>query len=715
MLAQIARLVVGRRARWVVIGAWVALAAALAPLQPKLQDKASNENEAFLSRSAESTVVNDLIDERFQLGREVSALVAYTRHGGLTEEDNQRIDQEMRSLCDSRAIRDLKAVTTPYTMACGEMGGASLAPETPPSMVSEDGSTALVTVDTTNEDTAVVVDDVATLRRLLPDPGGDGLTAYVTGEAGFTADSSEALEGIDETLLAITMALVLVLLLATYRSPVVALVPLLVVALAYLIAAGAVYGLVALTDLQVTGQATAILIVLMFGAGTDYCLLLVSRYREELHATEDAHVAIMRAAERSAPAILSAGGTVFVAMLVLTLADYRATQTMGPVLALGVAVMVVAGLTLLPALLAAVGRRAFWPAVPPVGTEPPHRVDLWARIGRLVRARPGVVTVAVLALLVAGSLGNLQGRGALDFSESFRDEPESVQGLELIKQEFGPGRAAPMDLVVAVDRSPEVIAALDATRAVKTTTMVSYSGDQKLMLVELELAADPFSDAATDAVPRLREVAAKAAGDRPALIGGLTAETFDSREAQRADAALIAPLTLVLILVIVATLVRALVAPLYLIGTVVLSYAFALGASSLIFTHVFGQPDSDPALALFAFIFLVALGVDYNIFLIGRIREEHARRDAKSAVIAGLTRTGGVITSAGLILAGTFAALMALPMEGLVQVGFTIALGLIVDTFLVRTFLVPGIAVLLGERSWWPAAARTSRARKAVL
>ena len=524
----------------------------------------------------------------------------------------------------------------------------------------------------------------------------------MTGEAGFTADASEAYEGIDGTLLAITLLLVLVLLLATYRSPVVALVPLLVVGLAYLIAAGVVYALLEAGAFRVTGQATAILIVLMFGAGTDYCLLLVSRFREELQRTPDTEVAMARATERSGRAILSAGATVVAAMLVLTLADYRATQSMGPVLALGVAIMVVAGLTLLPAVLTALGRRAFWPAIPPAGVEVRSH-GVWQRVARLVSARPGPIAGVVLALLVAGALGNLSGRGSLDFAESFRNPPESVKGLEQIRDQFGPGRAAPADLVVATDRSPAVIAALDASPAVATTTMVSYSVDRKLMLVNLELAEDPFSRPRGGR--RCRDCATssrEAAGGGPALLGGLTAEAFDSRRAQRADAALIAPLTLVLILLIVMALVRAVVAPLYLVGTVVLSYAFALGASSLIFTHLFGQPDSDPGLPLFAFIFLVALGVDYNIFLISRIREELPGRDTRAAVVVGLRRTGGVITSAGLVLAGTFAVLMALPIEGLVQAGFTIALGILVDTFAIRVFLVPSIAVLLGDRNWWP-------------
>jgi putative drug exporter of the RND superfamily len=657
-----------------VIGAWLVLALVAAPLQPKLQDAASNENEAFLSRSAESTRVNDLIDERFELGREVTAIVAYTRDGPLTEEDDQRIADDMRALCDERALPDLKSVITPSGVACGTLD-ESLAPETPPAQRSQDGSTALVSVATTDEATDAVVRDVNTLRERLPER--DGLRAYVTGEAGFTADGSEAFEGIDQTLLAITLALVLVLLLATYRSPVLALVPVVVVGVAYVIAAGLVYGLVEAGAIDVTGQATAILIVLMFGAGTDYCLLLVARHREE----RDVGAALAR----SGPSIVSAGGTVVAAMLVLGLADFRATRSMGPVLALGVAMTVAACLTLLPAVLTLLRPRA----------APPES-GVWPRIGAFVRARPVAVTVTVLAVLAAGALGNLGGRGTLDFVENFRDPPQSVDGLRLIGDEFGAGRAAPLDLVVSVDRSPPVIAALDGTREVETATMVSYSRDRRLMLVNLQLADDPFSDAAAASVPRLRAVARDAAPGGTALIGGLSAEAHDSLEAQRSDAALLAPLTLVLVLLIVIALVRAVVAPLYLVGTVVLSYGFALGASALIFG------DSDPGLPLFTFIFLVALGVDYNIFLIGRIREEHAALATPDAVVAGLVRTGGVITSAGLILAGTFAALTALPVESLVQAGFTIAFGLIVDAFLVRILLVPGIAILLGDRNWWP-------------
>jgi RND superfamily putative drug exporter len=366
--------------------------------------------------------------------------------------------------------------------------------------------------------------------------------------------------------------------------------------------------------------------------------------------------------------------------------------------------MMAAGLTLLPAALVALGRRAFWPAIPRVDEDDDDDDGgRWRRISALVARRPRMLAAVSIAVLAVGALGNLEGRGYLDLSEQYRDPPESVQGQELIRARYIPGRVAPLDVLAPPSAAADVREALKLADGVAESNMDSQSEDGNLILLEVMLDIDPFSQEAMDMIPRLREVARRAAGDEPALIGGLTAENHDNLQALSRDARLIVPLVLALILLVLIALLRCVVAPLYVVGTVVLSFAFALGASSLIFTHVFGQPDSDPNLPIFAFIFLVALGVDDNIFLMTRIREEHRRGlTTRAAVLAGLERTGGVITSAGLILAGTFAALMALELEALFQVGFTVALGLLVDAFLVRTFLVPSLALLLGERNWWP-------------
>jgi RND superfamily putative drug exporter len=698
LLARLSEFSAGRRSKWVVIGAWIVLALAAVPLQGKLQERAADESDTFLVRGAESTEAKRLIDTRFRSGSEMAAVVAYFRDGGITPADRDRMRADALELCRSAAIPSLARIGTPDLLACGDTDPLDLSPGRA-LLQSSDGSVALAGVLMSDDSTPTAEAAVAAIRATVPPPGGDatGLRAYVTGEAGFEADRSAAVEGIDETLLLVTVAVLLVLLLAIYRSPLVALVPLLVVGLAYVVAAGVTYGLVAGGATTISGQSSAILIVLMFGAGTDYCLLIVARFREELRQTDDVHEAMKRATERTGPAILSAGAIVVVAMLTLALADFNATREMGPILALGVAVMVAAGLTLLPAVLAALGRRSFWPAVP--RREPGRRPasGAWSAVAGLVARRPAVTAAGVTAVLLAGALGNLGGREPLDFSEAFRDPPESVQGQQLIRDRFIAGRAAPVQVVTAFGASEPVIGAIGGglETPVQEAYLMARSVDSRLAVSEAYLRIDPFSDAATESVPELRRAARAGAGGTPVLIGGEVAEAYDTNRALARDTWLIVPIGL--------GLLRAIVMPLYVVGTVILSFGFALGASSLLFTHVLGQPASDPSLELFAFVFLVALGVDYNVFLLARIREARAGgATTEEAVTAALASTGGVITSAGLVLAATFGVLMALPMEALFQIGFVVALGLLADTFLVRALLVPALAILLGERNWWP-------------
>jgi RND superfamily putative drug exporter len=680
------------------------LAIALAPLQPKLQTIASDESETFFTRGADSTRADQLLDT-FPEGGDSAAVIAYLAPRGQSiYELTPQIGADAEKLCADERLTALKGVTGPGGIVCGEIGHV-LGPENGPSVFSADEpqSMALATVVNSRDDTESVAEDVATIRSLLAGTDGAART-FVTGQAGFDADRSAAVEGLDGTLLAITGVLVLALMLLTYRSPLIAVLMLGVVAIAYVIATGAVYGLVQADVTTVSGQSTAILIVLMFGAGTDYCLLIVSRFRDELRHSDDVDAAMTRAAAHTGPAIFASGAIVVAAMLVLSLADFNATREMGPLLALGIIVMMGCGVTLLPALLAAFGRRAFWPAIP--REEPgPDRVSAgWSRVSELVRRRPAMLVGVSVAVLALGALGNLSGRGHLDLSEQYRDPPASAQGQALIRDRFDPpGRVGPVEVVAEADVALQVKDALAAAPGVALSNTDSQSEDGKYISSEVLLRIDPFSTRAMELIPRLRAVAEKAAGGREVAVGGITAENYDNEQALSADARLIVPLVLLLILLVLIALLRCVVAPLYVIGTVVLSFAFALGASSLVFTHIFGQPDSDPNLTTFAFIFLVALGVDDNIFLMSRIREEHrAGLATRDAVIAGLQKTGGVITSAGLILAGTFAALMALELEALFQVGFTVCLGLLVDAFLVRTFLVPSIAMLLGERNWWP-------------
>jgi RND superfamily putative drug exporter len=664
------RAVGGRRTKWVVIAAWLLAALIAIPFQSKLEALASDESDAFKDRGAESTRIDEIIDTRFKGGSETTAVALYSRDVPLTPPDAERVAADAMTLCKPGQINDLARVITPVQLACGELPPITPPQSSPIKAISEDQTTQLSTVWTRDDATETVVEDVASIRAVVPDPDSQGLRAYVTGEAGFAADQSAALEGIDETLLAVTLGLVIILLLAIYRSPIIALVPVFLVGIAYIVASALVYAAAKAGLYQATGQATAILIVLMFGAGTDYCLLLLARYREEFGKPDAMAIAL----KRTAPAIVSAGGIVVVVMLVLSVADYNATRWMGPVLAIGTAVTVLAGVTLLPALMSMLGRRAF--------PKQPKPSRLWPRIGRLVQARPLALAVGVLVILIAGALGNLSNRGTLDFSEQFRNPPESVEGLRRLQEKFPPGQAGPVDVVTSATTVADALPALGAFSF--STDLVAFSIDGRLALVRVTLAQDPFTEVATEVIPEIRRIARRY--DPGALVGGPTAEVLDSQTTLAADAKIIVPVALACVFLIIAVLLRSLIAPLYVIATVLLSYAFALGVSALLFD------ESDPAMPLFTFVFLVALGVDYNIFLIARMREE-------GAVIRALERTGGVITSAGLILAGTFCTLLATELESLFQVGFTVALGLLVDTFLVRIFLVPSIALLLGSRA----------------
>ena len=410
---------------------------------------------------------------------------------------------------------------TPYGLGCGTSDPLDLSPG-PALLTSPDSTLVLASALMTDDSTQTAEAAVEAIREIVPPPEGDatGLRAYVTGEAGFEADRSAAVKGIDETLLLVTCTVLILLLLAIYRSPLVAVVPILVVGIAYIVAGGLTYMLVAANATEVSGQTTAILIVLMFGAGTDYCLLIVARFRDELRRTEDVGEAMARATERTGPAILSAGAIVVVAMLVLVVADFNATREMGPILALGVAVMVVAGLTLLPAILATLGRRSFWPAIPRVEPTPPPVGRMWRRVGRHVGSHPASTAAVVTLILVVGALGYAGGREPLPFSEAFREAPDSVLGEQVISDRFTPGRAAPLSIVTDASAAEAVTDALNTGLRTPIQEMypmaASVPSDQpELRLLEAYLNLEPFSDAATDTIPGLRRTAQAASPGRP--------------------------------------------------------------------------------------------------------------------------------------------------------------------------------------------------------
>jgi RND superfamily putative drug exporter len=699
-VSALASFVTGRRTKWLVIVLWIVAVIALSPLGSKLSDATSDETASFLPEDAESTQVQELLKERFPGGETTIGLIVYRREGGLTEADRSRIAQ------DAQRVEETIPVTEPPQVP--------FQPGAPPGLVSDSGDAAY-TVVTVPLDFDRVADWGKESREAIGS-GTDGLEVYVTGDLGLWADFEEVFGEVDTKLLAATVLLVLVLLGAIYRAPLIAIIPIVVVGLAYQLATGFIY-LYAEAGNTVNSNATGILIVLMFGVGTDYCLLLVSRYREELHRVEDKHEAMARALRRAGPAVLASGCTVVAAMLVLLLADTGSTNALGPVSAIGVAAVLVTGLTLLPALLTVVGRKGFWPRSSRVAYQPEvdlvERRGVWRSFGDRVLRRPGLALGATTALFGLFALGLLAYQEDYSIGGFFKKSVESVDGFEVLGESFPEGALGPTSVLVQRDGGPatdaDVAAARERLEGIEGVASISEpqrSEDGAIAKIDVTFADDPYSEAALARVETLRDRVSELPGGATALIGAGSAVQQDFNDAAARDLRVIVPVALLVITIILGILLQAIVAPLVLIATVMASFFGTLGLSIFFFIEVQGEAGVDASLPTFAFIFLVALGVDYTIFLMSRVREEARTHGTREGVLRALAATGPVITSAGLILAGTFAVLMTLPVTFAFNIGFMVAVGILLDTFIVRTIMVPAAVELLGDHVWWPSTAR---------
>ncbi len=671
-----------RRLKWLFLVAWLVIVGVIAgnDLATKFDDAQSNESSSFLPGDAESTKAL-AASKQIQGDELLPIVIVYKRpEGKLTERDLERIASDREAL-----NAELPPRTDPYSKP----------------IPSPDGSAALLEAQIhANGESETITEPVDLAREQVDGSAEPGVETAVTGGAGFSADAITVFESINGTLLLATAGIVFLLLLIVYRSPIFWFFPLFAVGLAELATRGVGFGL---TEIGVTvnGQSAGILPVLVFGAGTDYALLLVARYREELRLRDDKHEAMAEALRRAGPAILASGMTVIAALLCLTLADVEGTSGLGPIGATGIAIAMVSMLTILPATLVIAGRWAFWPFVPHVGDQRADETHgTWRRIGELIARGPRRVWIGTIAVLLLMALGWLNLDTGLTQTSSFRNDVESVRGQDLLAESFPAGASAPAYAIVPDPaRSAavaEALAELDAVEDVR----IDGSGPPG-QLLQVTLADDPYATSTYDRIPELRAVA-KQAGGSDVLFGGPTAIERDLRVAAAHDSKLIPPIALAVVLLILIVLLRALVAPIVLIGTVILSFAAALGVGFIVFDVVFGFSGSDPSLPLFAFIFLVALGVDYNIFLMARVREETERAGSREGVLRGLAVTGAVITSAGIVLAGTFSALAVLPLVFLTELGFVVAFGVLLDTFLVRSILVPALALDLDRRTWWP-------------
>jgi RND superfamily putative drug exporter len=564
-------------------------------------------------------------------------------------------------------------------------------------VLSEDRKAALVTVPmAATGDADVTIEAVEELRAKVSTGLPPGVTAQVTGGAGFGADLSNSFSGANTKLLIVTVVVVTILLLITYRSPILWVVPLFVVGFADQLAAKVIALLSQHTDLAVNGSTTGIVTVLVFGAGTDYALLLISRYREELHRYENRFEAMARALRGAGPAIAASAGTVILALLTLILASLKSNVALGVTAAAGVAIAAVFALLVLPAALVICGRGLFWPFVPRVGHGGPEDgKGLWAKVGRGVVRRPVAVTLVSAVVLGLLSLGGLGTKVGLSQAEQFRVEAESVQGLETLSKYFPAGAAGPAVILAEPAKAERVLAAVSGTEGVAQARFAERTASQVSISAVLEAAPDT-----AEAFQTIRDLRANL--DDEALVGGTVATALDTRDAARRDLVVIVPVILAVVFLVLVALLRAIVAPVLLMVTVVVSFVASLGAGSWLFRNVFDYPALDNSVPLFSFLFLVALGVDYNIFLVTRAKEEAATRGTKDGMVYALAVTGAVITSAGILLAAVFAVLGVLPVVTLTQIGVIVGIGVLLDTLLVRTVLVPALATLTGDRFWWP-------------
>ena len=701
-------------ARWVrillpavLILVWLTGAAVGGPYFGKVGEVSSNDQTTYLPESSDATQVQQQLGE-FSDSDAIPAVVVMVGDEPLTEQEIGELNSVVAGLTDLEGVTE----------------------DVSPAIPSEDGLAvqAFVPIDSGAE----VADVVDTLSETLSEQTPDNVTTYVTGPAGFSADLGAAFAGIDGLLLGVALAAVLVILVFVYRSFILPIAVLTTSIFALTAALLVVWWLAKWEILLLSGQTQGILFILVIGAATDYSLLYVARYREELRQYRDKATATLKAIRATIEPVLASGSTVIAGLLCLLFSDLKSNSTLGPVASIGIIFAMLAALTLLPALLFVFGRVAFWPKRPAYEPEVVREEGgmpskgIWTRVARLVKNHPRAIWVSTLIVLLAGAafVPTLKADGVSQ-SDLILGASEARDGQVALGEHFPGGAGSPAYVLTDEANLQQVADALlsnDSFDGVTVFSAESPAGSAPItedgimpmgpgptpaptvvdgqVLIQATLVEAPDSQEAQNSISDLRTTFAD--GNIDALVGGVTATALDTNEASIQDRTLIIPIVLVVILLILMVLLRSIVAPVLLIITTVISFATAIGVSALLFNNVFNFPGADPAVPLYGFVFLVALGIDYNIFLATRVREETLRHGTREGILRGLAVTGGVITSAGLVLAATFAALYVIPILFLAQIAFIVAFGVLIDTFLVRAFLVPALFYDIGPKVWWP-------------
>jgi len=706
----------GRKALWIAIVsilAWLSIGGFAGGAFSKISTVQENDNSAFLPDSAESTIAGEvLVKFSSQDDQLFPALLLLL--GDLNPATNAQAFEKVNQYAATLPSRTLPATGKPLSTYFAQ--GVPLTP-----IPAQDGKAILINaqldfaVADANIDGEPVFPKIIEFIRedMEKEFASAGITTHVTGPAGLFADLFEAFGSIDTRLLQTTLIVVAIILIIVYRSPVLWILPLFTAGSALGIATMIVYYLAREDIIDLNGQTQGILDVLVLGAATDYALLLIARYREELHHHESRFESMKIALRGVVEPIIASGSTVIAGLLVLLLSDLSSNRGLGPVGAIGIASSMLAVLTLLPALLIVFGRWIFWPKIPRFDDVDEKLSGLWSKVGNLVDRRPQAVWISTgLALLIfAGFSVTLKSDG-LSQSEAFTTRTDSVIGLEKLGEHFPSGEGTPVEIVVdqadiasaaaAIGRVSNVASVVPLTNVdpltQRPTSELKVVDGKVVLYATLKVAPD--SAEGKESIPLIRQAAKEV--NPNILVGGQSAIGYDVDQSSRRDNRVIIPIVLLLIAVILGFLLRSILAAALLLITVVLSFAATLGVCALVFDHVFGFAGTDAAFPLFAFIFLVALGIDYNIFLMTRVREESLKIGTRAGIIKGLTVTGGVITSAGIVLAATFGVLGILPLVFLAELGFAVAFGVLLDTIIVRSLLVPALVRVIGPKIWWP-------------
>lgn len=681
-----------RRLRWLlpalVLLAWLFLGGPLGQFAGQLTDVQENDTASFLPASAESTQVAEL-EATFASQDVIPAVVVYELDGRqATPEDVAAVGEDVAEIA-----------------ALDGVAGDIIGP-----IPSESGQAVQVIVPLDASEATDTQEYVEQIREIVGSDGSleiDGATSYVTGPAGFLADLGEAFGEIDGILLVVTLSVVLIILLIVYRSPVLPFLVLFAAVLALGVASAVIYALADNGVLTLNGQSQGILFILVVGAATDYSLLIVSRYREELRRNQSKYDAMRRTLKGTYEAILASGGTVVLGVMALLLSELNSTQGLGPVAAVGIVFAMLSALTFLPAALVLAGRGVFWPFRPAYGSVPTEVRGVWGRIARFVgrRYRPIWIIVSVVLLGLAAFVPTFKAEGVAQ-SDFLLAEVESSSGQEALARHFPAGSGSPATVIGPaqdVDDMTAVISDVDGVASVEPLTdpatgeVVVVDG---LVRLDVTLTDAADSDEAEQTVTEMRSALDEVSED--ALVGGLTAVQLDTQEAAQRDLFVIIPVVLLVILLVLMALLRSVLLPVLLVGTVIVSFFATLGLGAIVFNEVLDFPGADPSVPLFAFVFLAALGIDYNIFLMTRAREETLKLGTRRGILTSLAVTGGVITSAGIVLAATFGALAVLPILFLAQIAFLVSVGVLIDALIVRSLLVPALVYDIGRAVWWP-------------